>query len=1109
MAMSLGNRFSVWLSLYIPYREISSVAQMTKQTNRRIKAHLLRSICTVLSLLAVCVVPFALGQRNSANQGRQFPKAGMPSAKRTLTFAERVAYQRAIEGVYWRHRIWPKENAREKPSLDEVMSAAEIEKKVEDYLRKSQALEDYWQRPITVEQLQAEMDRMAKQTKQSEVLQELFAALENDSFVIAECLARPALAERLLTSWYAYDQRIHGELKRRAKADLRAHHAVEQMKQFSGKYGEVELVKSDGTRGEDNRTVGSVKLNSHEWNETVQKLTAMLGDAKNNTKRTKVVRRSAPLAGDTPVTAPITEIKVGVLSSLQEDEGHFSATAVVEKTDGHLKLATVSWLKEPRESWLAEAEDKARDAVAAIDRDYILPKISEDVGCIDDSWTVTSGPPDSRASHTAVWTGNEMIIWGGAGFGTYFSTGAKYDPSTDTWTATSTTNAPTARAYHTAVWSGSEMIVWGGYDNNSGFLNTGGRYNPGTDSWMAMSTNPVPAARAYHTAVWTGAEMIMWGGYFYDGAEHWFNTGGRYGPATDSWTVTNITNAPAGRAYHTAVWTGNEMIVWGGEVGSYTYSNTGGRYNPSTDSWTATNSINAPERRWYHTAVWTGSEMIVWGGQDYPTFLNTGGRYNPSMDSWTATSTTNAPSARSSHKAVWAGSEMIVWGGYDENWPSSGGRYIPSTDSWASINITNAPSARNGHTAVWTGKEMIVWGGGSGGLVNTGGRYSPSIDSWTATGLNNAPSGRAVHTAVWTGSEMILWGGYYYPPGDVWNTGGRYDLVTDSWTATSTTNAPDARYFHTAVWTGSEMIVWGGSAFDYIYLDTGGTWTAISTTNAPIARWLHTAVWSGTEMVVWGGYGDSGEFNTGGKYEPNTDSWVAINTTDAPTARASHRAVWTGSEMIVWGGWNGPNGLNTGGRYDPITDSWTSTSTMSAPAARYYHTAVWTGSEMVVWGGYDEFNSFNTGGRYDPRTDSWAATSTTNAPSARFDHTAVWTGSEMIVWGGSTYVGDRFDTGGRYTPGTDGWTPASAIAPARSDHTAVWTGSEMIVWGGYDGEEYLNTGGRYCAQSGARPTPTPSTTPTLTPTPTDTPAPSPTPRSNPAPRIRPTPPPRP
>src|SRR5213082_3787584 len=149
------------------------------------------------------------------------------TSQRTLTFAQRVAYQRAIEDVYWRHRIWPKERPDPKPSLDAVMSQAQLEKKVTDYLRKSQALEDYWRRPITAEQLQAEMDRMTQNTKQPEVLHELFEALGNDPVVIAECLARPALADRLLTSSYAYDQRIHGELKQHAEAESLAHPGVE------------------------------------------------------------------------------------------------------------------------------------------------------------------------------------------------------------------------------------------------------------------------------------------------------------------------------------------------------------------------------------------------------------------------------------------------------------------------------------------------------------------------------------------------------------------------------------------------------------------------------------------------------------------------------------------------------------------------------------------------------------------------------------------------------------------------------------------------------------------------------------------------------------------
>src|SRR5262249_39512622 len=110
-------------------------------------------------------------------------------------------------------------------------------------------------------------------------------------------------------------------------------------------------------------------------------------------------------------------------------------------------------------------------------------------------------------------------------------------------------------------------------------------------------------------------------------------------------------------------------------------------------------------------------------------------------------------------------------------------------------------------------------------------------------------------------------------------------------------------------------------------------------------------------------------------------------------------------------------------------------------------------------------------GRYSPGTDSWIATSTTNAPTGRWVQTAVWTGNQMIVWGGEAVV--YLNSGSRYDLGTDSWTATSLTgAPsARYVHTAVWSGSQMIIWGGVGGS---NTGGRYCAQSGVTPTPTPS-----------------------------------
>jgi N-acetylneuraminic acid mutarotase len=1067
------------------------------------------------------------------------PEAPANASQRTLTFAERVAYQRAIEDVYWRHRIWPKKRPDPKPSLDAVMTQAQLEKKVTDYLRRSQALEDYWQRPITAEQLQAEMDRMAKHTKQPEVLRELFIALGNDPFVIAECLARPALAERLLTSWYAHDQRIHGGLKQRAEAELLAHPSIKQMKQLSGTYTETELAKGDGAEAvrqahrSSNEELASgapalqrhdsdhsIKLNSREWDQRLQKLAQTFSD-------------NAVAASVSPAKSiSITKIPAGVLSLLQEDETHYYATAVIEKTDDHLGVATLSWNKEPLASWLARAESQPPNMLTPISGNYSLPKISDDAACIDDTWTATAGPPDARADHTAVWTGSEMIVWGGEVWTGYLNTGGRYLPSTDTWTATSDVNATTGRSGHTAVWTGSEMIVWGGQDDFFGpplnGVNTGGRYNPATNSWTATSTTNAPTGRTGHVAMWTGSEMIVWGGESFNGI---FNTGGRYNPATNNWAATSTTNAPDARAYHTAAWTGSEMIVWGGESFNGVIFNTGGRYNPATNNWAATSTTNAPVARAYHTAVWTGSEMVVWGGAGDAGYLNTGGRYNPGTNSWTATGTTNAPSGRYSHTAVWTGSEMIVWGGYDGTYANTGGKYNPGSDTWTATSISNAPSERELHTAVWTGNEMIIWGGyvydGNNHYLNSGGRYNPGINSWTPTNTANTPSGRYRHAGVWTGSEMIVWGGLFRDGSAHYlNTGGKYDASTDSWSATSTTNAPSGREWHTAVWSGSEMIVWGGFAGGGTFLDTGGrynpgtdSWSATTTTSVPTGRFFHTAVWTGSEMIIWGGYnydGNDNFLNTGGRYNPDTNSWTATNTTNAPVGRESHTAVWSGTEMIVWGGDffdTTTHYFNTGGRYNPVTDTWIATSTTNAPAARSVPSAVWTGNEMILWAGYGNSGYLNTGGRYSPDTNSWLPVTTANAPSRRAGHRAVWTDTEMIIWGGYFYDGDDhfFNTGGRYNPTTNSWVATSTVnvPGARTVHTAVWTGNDMLIWGGQiiTGAA-TSTGGRYCIQSGPPPSPTPTPTPcTGRCSPTPRPRPSLTARPTPPPHLTPIPPP--
>ena len=321
-------------------------------------------------------------------------------------------------------------------------------------------------------------------------------------------------------------------------------------------------------------------------------------------------------------------------------------------------------------------------------------------------------------------------------------------------------------------------------------------------SWTPMSTTNVPSGRQWHSAVWTGDEMIIWGGGW-SGTGALFNTGGRYHPLSDTWQATDTVGAPSARSSHTAVWTGNEMIIWGGSGGGQ-YHDSGARYDPLTDSWQAISTVGAPSPRNHHIAVWTGSEMIIWGGSgpraDGGTFsVNDGARYNPTTDTWQPVTTTGSPNYNYGTdwgKVAWTGSEMIVLSKFNFN-SSSGGRYNPANDTWQSISSQGAPHRIE--EIVWTGKELLVWGS------NYFGTYDPSTDNWQDLSRACALAFREFTASVWTGDEIIIWGGY--PRLD---SGGSYSTSTGLWSSTSLINAPTPRSGNTAVWTGSEMLVWGG-----------------------------------------------------------------------------------------------------------------------------------------------------------------------------------------------------------------------------------------------------------------------------------------------------------
>lgn len=346
------------------------------------------------------------------------------------------------------------------------------------------------------------------------------------------------------------------------------------------------------------------------------------------------------------------------------------------------------------------------------------------------------GAPESRTEHTAVWSDTEMIVWGGNdGNSITKDSGGRYDPAGDSWSPVTQTGAPSPRSSHTAVWTGSEMIIWGGFTGAFTFetIGDGARYDLQSDSWSPVSAVNQPSPRTSHTAVWTGSEMLVWGGASCVAcANAELGTGAKYDPATDTWTPVATLNAPEARFNHTAIWTGSKMIVWGGEsdrgIGSLTVLDNGGIYDPATDSWTTITAIGAPLPARCHVSVWTGTEMIVFGGQNDANLgcgissVNTGRRYNPDSDTWLPMADAPLGSSLSGPAAVWSGDRMIVW--FDDG----GGRYDPIMDLWHGVSIDNAPSGRRHHTVVWTGTRMIVWGGDFAGPLGTGAIYDPGFD---------------------------------------------------------------------------------------------------------------------------------------------------------------------------------------------------------------------------------------------------------------------------------------------------------------------------------------------------------------------------------------------
>ena len=353
----------------------------------------------------------------------------------------------------------------------------------------------------------------------------------------------------------------------------------------------------------------------------------------------------------------------------------------------------------------------------------------------------------------------------------------------------------------------------------------------------------------------------------------------------------------------------------------------------------------APQERFKHSAVFTGQEMIVFGGQDGDQTLNSGGIYDLRTSEWEPLTQKGAPH-RYHHQAVMADDQMIVWGGFEQsddssiNWHHNGAIYDLKAKSWRPLEAPYQKPQLNHldeapvQTANRAGDNLIVWGGLSTQGKPLGGIYEIPTGTWKPISKKKSPARVGAHTTVYTGDALIVWGGF--KGADVYdrivtNEGAIYDIATNQWRPISTDGAPSARYNHQAVWTGTHMIIYGGS---------------------PAQR----------------GRGQTILHATGGIYDPKTDQWEPF-TTQIATDTSGHTALWNGKEMIVLGGKSRYLGSYYSDviAFDPQNGIWRSISSKSSPSIRWHHSAVWTGTSMLVWGGgvgYDR--TYGDGSQFFP-----------------------------------------------------------------------------------------------------------------------------------------------
>lgn len=343
---------------------------------------------------------------------------------------------------------------------------------------------------------------------------------------------------------------------------------------------------------------------------------------------------------------------------------------------------------------------------------------------------------------------------------------------------------------------------------------------------------PIAAARSArvgHTTVWTGTAVIVWGGSCFDSMSLIgpCATGERYDPQADRWSPMSTAGAPGARFGHTAVWTGSEMLLAGGNCGQEVCADSAYAYSPGRDEWRQL-PRDTRMARYGHGAIWSGTEMVVWGGSDQTSLhlIGSGLAYSPGKDAWRPLAVAGEPSARHLHAAVWTGSTMVIWGGEgpDLRTLSDGARYEPSIDAWTAIASPSWLGVSHEASAVALDGSAFLWQGGHAAI------WSEGTQAWTRPSEDHGLGLVSSVQLVRGPGSILVWasGGVKGPQCDFetgCNAGAVYDGVNDRWSPMSLQGAPAPRAAASAVGLDASMFVHGGESARIDLRDDGALFT--------------------------------------------------------------------------------------------------------------------------------------------------------------------------------------------------------------------------------------------------------------------------------------------